>query len=424
LTDELCKSASTSSIHNPNLAQPLCTILQIALVDLLSSWNIHPEAVVGHSSGEIAAAYCAGSLSRDSALRVAYFRGECVSKLLQDTKREQGGMIAVGLSAEELQPHIQAVLRDGDAKGLQCGCLNSPKSTTVTGLDKYIDALASRLGNLKIFARKLNVPVAYHSRQMLAVADSYRASLEGHLKPGAKGASLGFPSLFSSVTGLKASKSDLSSAEYWVQNLVSPVKFSEALHLMYTSLESREESQTKPLTYIVEVGPHCSLERPIRDTLPEDSAFVYDYTLRRNSSSTDDVKSLAGRSAAHGYAVDLQAVNGQHDWSREPKVLFDLPKYAFNHSQSYWVESRLSRNVRTREHPRHELLGTRSADWNPLRPTWRLVIRDSDLPWVNDHKVFIFNCQHTYFVYRACEITLTAIRRSMASFYIPPQGCS
>ncbi|KAG6361100.1 hypothetical protein INS49_009324 [Diaporthe citri] len=388
--DELCKPAATSNIHIPSLAQPLCTILQIALVDLLSSWNIHPQAVVGHSSGEIAAAYCAGSLSRDSALRVAYFRGECVSRLLEDTKRELGGMLAVGLSEEELQPHIQAVLGDGDPDGLQCGCLNSPKSTTVTGLDRYLDALASRLEELRIFSRKLNVPVAYHSRQMLAVAGSYRSSLEGYLKPGAKGRSSGAPALFSSVTGMKASKGDLSSADYWVENLVSPVRFSQALQLMYTSLQNGEEGQTKPLAYLVEVGPHCGLERPIRDSLPEDSAFVYDYTLRRNSSSVDDVKGLAGRSATHGYAVDAQAVNGQLGRLRrlqEPKMLFDLPKYSFNHSQSYWVESRLSRNTRNREHPRHELLGTRSADWNPLRPTWRLVIRDSDLPWVADHKV-------------------------------------
>ncbi|KAK7714826.1 putative PKS-like protein biosynthetic cluster [Diaporthe eres] len=360
----------------------------LALVDLLSSWNIHPQAVVGHSSGEIAAACCAGSLSRDSALRVAYFRGECVSKLLEDSStRELGGMLAVGLSAEELQPHIQAVLGDGDPDELQCGCLNSPKSTTVTGLDRYIDALAGRLEELKVFSRKLNVPVAYHSRQMLAVADSYRSSLEGYLKPGAKGRSSGTPALFSSVTGFKAPKDDLSSADYWVKNLVSPVRFSQALQLMYTSLQDGEDSQTRPLTYLVEVGPHCSLERPIRDTLPGDSALVYDYTLRRNSSSVDDVKRLAGRTAIHGYAVDVQALNGHLGRPREPKVLFDLPKYSFNHSQSYWVESRLSRNTRNREHPRHELLGTRSADWNPLRPTWRLVLRDSDLPWVADHKV-------------------------------------
>lgn len=390
MTDELRKPPATSNIHSPNLAQPLCTILQIALVDLLSSWKIHPQAVVGHSSGEIAAAYCAGSLSRDAALRVAYFRGECVSRLLEDTERELGGMLAVALSAEELQPHIQAVLSDGDPNGLQCGCLNSPKSTTVTGLDKYIDALASRLGELKIFSRKLNVPVAYHSRQMLAVADSYRSSLEGYLKPGAKRRSSGAPALFSSVTGLRASKGDLSGADYWVKNLVSPVRFSQALQLMYTSLQGSEEDQTNPLAYLVEVGPHCSLERPIRDTLPGDSAFVYDSTLRRNSSSVDDVKSLAGRSAAHGYAVNVQALNSQVGLSREPKMLFDLPRYSFNHSQSYWVESRLSRNTRNREHPRHELLGTRSADWNPLRPTWRLVIRDSDLPWVADHKVMIY----------------------------------
>lgn len=365
-------------------------MLQIALVDLLASWDIYPEAVVGHSSGEIAAAYSNGALTKDSALRVAYFRGECVAKLQIAKVGKQGGMLAVGLSAQELEPHLRAVLPEGQADALECGCVNSPKSTTITGNDQYIDALASRLQAAKIFSRKLNIPVAYHSRQMLAVAASYRASLEGLLEPNAENSLKNRTVLFSSVTGLSATKEDLSSAEYWVRNLVSQVKFSQALRLMCSSLhDDSPENRVKPLTYLVEVGPHCSLERPVRDTLSKDYDYVYDYTIRRSSCSTRSLKSLARRLATHGYPVDVPAVNRHHGSKRQPKVLLDLPKYAFNHSQTYWIESRLSKNVRTRETPRHELLGTRSADWNPLRPTWRIVLRESDLPWVSDHKVGI-----------------------------------
>lgn len=361
----------------------------MALVDLLLSWNIHPEAVVGHSSGEIAAAYSIGALTKDSALRVAHFRGECVARFQQTSNQEKGGMLAVGLSAEQLEPHIKACLPADKAYALEYGCFNSPISTTVTGLDEYIDALASRLQALRIFSRKLNVPVAYHSRQMLAVADSYRASLKGYLTSEAEITSKPRPVLFSSVTGLKASRDELSTAEYWVRNLVSPVKFSQALQCMHSSLCNSQENRAKPLTYLVEVGPHCSLERAIRDTLSKGSDFVYDFTMHRSSSSVQTVKELAGRLAVHGHAVNVQAVNYHHGYKRQPKVLLDLPKYVFNHSQSYWIESRLSKNVRTREDPRHELLGTRSADWNPLRPTWRIVLRETDLPWVSDHKVWI-----------------------------------
>ena len=62
-------------MDSPEIAQPVCTALQIALVDLLADWNVIPVAVTGHSSGEIAAAYCAGGLSHESAMKVAYYRG-------------------------------------------------------------------------------------------------------------------------------------------------------------------------------------------------------------------------------------------------------------------------------------------------------------------------------------------------------------
>lgn len=296
-------------------------------------------------------------------------------------------MLAVGLSEEELAPYIASLNCQDDPISLSCGCINSPKSTTVTGSDKYIDELAQLLQADKIFSRKLNVPLAYHSRQMAAAADDYRASLAGHLTSPSLTPKETQPLYFSSVTGKLASMSELAQPDYWIDNLVSQVKFSEALQLMCSTIADRHEEHIKPLTYLLEVGPHCSLERPVRDTLAEHPSFLYDHVLRRNMSSMETTKQMVGRMVVHGHTIDILAVNTDRSCVRHPRMLVDLPKYQFNHSQSYWVESRLSKNLRQREAPRHELLGIRSVDWNPMKPAWRFVIRQSDLPWVSHHTV-------------------------------------
>ncbi|KAI1341943.1 hypothetical protein F5Y15DRAFT_406440 [Xylariaceae sp. FL0016] len=390
LLDEISAPASSTDLGSPRLAQPACTALQIALVDLLASWNVHPEAVVGHSSGEIAAAYSSGALSKESALRVAYFRGEAGAQLLSNTKTDRGGMLAVMLSEAELQPHIAAVLGDDDPSHLTCGCLNSPKNTTVTGLEKYIVKLASRLQSSRILARQLNVPLAYHSAQMLQVADYYLSTLKGHLHPRQQGLGARSTVLFSSVTATELSNTELLEPKYWVRNLVSQVKFSGAIQAMCSSSSNDKrdrETLTKPLTYMVEVGPHCALTKPVQDSVPKKASYVYDFILRRNVSGLETAKGMLGRLFAHGATVNLEAANGPSGVSRTPKMMVNLPSYPFNHSQTYWIESRLSRNVLSREEPSRELLGNPCMDWNPLKPKWRFTIRTTDLPWTLDHQV-------------------------------------
>ncbi|RYO75255.1 hypothetical protein DL764_010541 [Monosporascus ibericus] len=241
LIDELSETLSGPNINNPIFAQPLCTALQIALVDLLASWNVHPRAVVGHSSGEIAAAYCTGALSKNSALRVAYYRGEATETVLE-SESEKGAMIAVALSEHELKPYIAAIVGQYDADSLACGCINGPKNTTVTGVGKYIDDLARRLQMDNIFARRLNVPVAYHSKQMLKVADKYRAALEGSLHSTIQRPGPTMPTFISSVTGRPACHDDLIQPDYWIRNLTSKVQFHEALKQLPWTLDHKFEN--------------------------------------------------------------------------------------------------------------------------------------------------------------------------------------
>jgi acyl transferase domain-containing protein/NADPH:quinone reductase-like Zn-dependent oxidoreductase len=389
LLEELRATGSKSEINDPALAQPICTAVQIALVDLLASWSILPQAVVGHSSGEIAAAYCAGFLSRASALRVAYFRGEATRSLLRNQNADKGAMLAVALPESELCLYITDIVGPDGGGLLSCGCVNSPQNTTVTGVEKYVDELASRLDAAKVFNRKLNVPLAYHSPQMLKIADEYRKAL-GNKDLEAKCTSSSGPIFVSSVTSRRLSHEDLRQPEYWIRNLVSQVKFSPALETIFSlsgAGKSNTSDESQPLAFLVEIGPHAALERPIKDTLAEKVIYCYETTLRRDFSGSSTLQSLAGKLFANGYPVDVEALNRRSKCQMQPKMLLDLPLYPFNSSKSYWLESRLSKNHRARRTPRHDFLGIPSDDWNPLKPKWRFTIRAADLPWVTDHKV-------------------------------------
>lgn len=177
LVTELSRDASSSRIHTAELSQPLCTALQIALVALLASWGIAPSSVTGHSSGEIAAAYAAGALTLEDAITVAYHRGVGSQAMATDSN-VRGAMMAVGMSSESAQPLIDE-LKNGQA----CvACVNSPSSITVSGDVAAIDELAKILEHQDVFARRLQVPVAYHSHHMQTVSKEYARAI-AHIRP-------------------------------------------------------------------------------------------------------------------------------------------------------------------------------------------------------------------------------------------------
>ncbi|KAH9904493.1 hypothetical protein F4778DRAFT_790038 [Xylariomycetidae sp. FL2044] len=391
LVDELYGSSPTFPIDHPSRAQPSCTAIQVALVDLLASWGICPIAVVGHSSGEIAAAYAAGTLTAESAWKVAYFRGEVVSTLVEENGDLQGSMLAVGLSESELAPHIAAVLKDDVPEALTCACVNSPRSTTVSGLRSRVGRLAKKLQAMGVFAREIQVPVAYHSSYMLGAAKSYAAALEGTLSSATHDTSSA-PKIafFSSVTGGIVTEMQLLRADYWVSNLISKVRFSEAFELMAKCCvegDHRSQVGSKRPLYLVEIGPHCALERSIKDMIGSQDNWSYDCVMRRGVPSSQTATSLAGRMFAHGFKMETQAVNTQLRSSTAPQMLVGLPSYPFEHTETYWLESQLSKNHRFQKTPRNDLLGSRSREWNPMEPKWRFTIRASDLPWILDHKI-------------------------------------
>ncbi|KAE8137530.1 putative polyketide synthase [Aspergillus pseudotamarii] len=386
-----------SRINSPELAQPCCTAIQLALVDLLHSWNVHASAAVGHSSGEVAAAYCVGALSAGAALKLAYYRGAVCSVLASGELGLEGAMMSVGLCEEDVQQYLdELALQDGNVE-LVVACINSPCNVTVSGNTHQIAALKARLDQKEIFAQQLPVNVAYHSPHMLRVADQYREVIKG-LESGTPLSSKPGTVMFSSVTGKQLFPSELLDPEYWVQNLVSRVRFRDAVAALMDAASKQSHRRLNQSCYsyssfdiFLEISPHRSLHRPLTDTVRELSAVPIKYTslMVRGNDATLPTMRVLGDLVCHGYSVCLDRVNHlEQNLNQQHYIaLPDLPSYVFDHSHKYWNESRLSARSRLGAVGKLDLLGKPVVDWNPLEPRWKNCLRGSEMPWIEDHLV-------------------------------------
>ena len=385
IVDELLRDNSASRVNQSEFAQPISTAIQIALVDQLDSLAIKPGAVLGHSSGEIAAAYAAGVLSHEMALLVSYKRS-FVSNTCKQKIRGKGAMLAVGLGEEAV---LKEIARIGSRLGIvSLACVNSPFSTTVSGDEDAIVELQHILDAASVFNKRLNVDTAYHSHHMQEAASEYEASLQ-MLEAGFPRSSTKF---ISSVTTSEKAKDF--GALYWVKNLVSQVRYSEALQNYCRSQVADTLAKGSAATQIfVEIGPHSALSGPTRQTIAElnltEFKYIYTPSLVRSQDAIHSILNLSATLFENGVPVDLNCANSVDSDSPEglPTVLHDLPPYPWDHSRSYWHESRLSRAYRFRQHPYHDLLGLRILSSPLHEPIWRYVIGADSLPWLREHVI-------------------------------------
>ncbi|CAG9950403.1 unnamed protein product [Clonostachys rosea f. rosea IK726] len=388
--DELMKAADSSRLNEAEFSQPLCTTLQVALVDQLASWGVSAKAVAGHSSGEIAAAYSVGAISKESAWKISYWRGNMSAKLARSGEQPSTTMAAVGLDFDSSTEAIDRVNKlgfEGSGK-LTVACMNSKESHTISGDTAQIEALVDMLQAEKVFARKLTVEMAYHSRYMEPMSAEYTKML-GNIERGNWSSAAPQPQFFSSTYGTLIDPTKLQEAAYWTTNLVSPVRFHESVSCMFEAISKTETGETHLITDVLEIGPHAALKGPLRNITEEvrgNGIVKYHNVLKRGEPDVQSAMQGAGSLFNRGFSVDLVAVNKIE--GEEPTMMIGLPRYPFNHSKEYWYESRLSRNFRNRAHVRHELLGAPVNDWDGKHDAiWRNWIRLSENPWVEHHTV-------------------------------------
>ncbi|KAI1347996.1 putative polyketide synthase [Xylaria sp. FL0043] len=354
---ELLKTASESCLSSAAISQPLCTALQLALVDVLKSINVTPFAVVGHSSGEIAAAYAAGSLTAPEAITIAHYRG-----VFADKQQKPGSMVVIGLAHVETQRYL--------TEGVSMACHNSPKSTTISGDTLAVQAVVTKIkeSHPGVFTRMLFVDKAYHSSHMAEVGDEYQSSLDDLIHP--KSLDILF---YSSVTGERLTDGHELGPSYWKANLISPVLFSEAVDTLLRDLGPHK-------AVFLEIGPHSALAGPLRQIFSS-RPYPYVSAMLRNRDSLASFLTAVGTLYNLGFQLDLQAlIPGQ-------RCLPDLPRYPWNHEESYWLEPRVSKEWRLRKFPYHNLLGARIPESADIEPSWRNLLHVQNIPWVRDHKV-------------------------------------
>ncbi|KAB2571603.1 Highly reducing polyketide synthase easB [Lasiodiplodia theobromae] len=385
------------SINDATRSQPVCTAVQVAIVDVLRGWGISPQAAVGHSSGEIAAAYAAGLLSAAQAIVIAYYRGVAAGETTTS-----GAMLAAGIGADEAED----LMREKRLQGkVVVACVNSPQSVTVSGAAEGIEAVLAELQSRKKFARKLQTGGrAYHSHLIKEIGPLYEQLMQNRLSGVPSPTPDGDVKMFSSV-GVRGQALQVFTADttrylepgYWRANLENSVQFSMAIQNMNSTGKY----------HLIEIGPHSALKGPlnqIRTSLGlAETDLPYTSTLLRNEDADRCLKHLAGTLFLHGHSLDFSKVN-VYDLASVTSIAADLPPYRWDYTQQLlWHEPRSSVELRNRQFMRHELLGVQQVAGSGLAHGWRNLLRLNEVPWMRDHRL------ETQVVFPAAGYLATAI---------------
>lgn len=388
IEDVLLEHADTSPIDEAEFAQPLCTAVQIAIVQLLQSWGIQAAVTVGHSSGEIAASYAAGLISADNAMIAAYYRGQVAKDV-----NTNGAMLAVGLGADAVQQYLTNF-----QDKITIACHNSPSLVTLSGDEDALKTVQVKLNATGIFNRAVKTNgKAYHSHHMNPAAEQYKALVrEARTQRDTQSSPLATTAkMVSSVTGAVLPEAIVLNEDYWSTNLRSPVLFNQALQVILTN------EQFSDIDLFIEVGPHPAMAGPIKQIKEalkgQTERIEYVPTLVRGENCGIRLLKVAGELYLRNYeGLNMEKVTSAYVDERASTVdgktvktkgftIVDLPPYQWNYTRPFWAESRSSREQRQPRFPRHDVLGQLVIGSSLAEPTWRNILRIRDLPWLKHH---------------------------------------
>ncbi|MFC7331346.1 type I polyketide synthase [Marinactinospora rubrisoli] len=309
---------------------------ETALARLLADWGVRPALVLGHSIGALAAAHVAGVFSLEDACALVAARARLMQAL-----PEGGAMLSVRAAEEEIAPLLAA-----HADDLSVAAVNGPRSTVLSGREPAVAELAAHLTDRGVRTRRLRVSHAFHSPLMEPMLAEFRTV--------AKQVHYSEPRIpvVSDLTGEAADPAEITTADYWVRHVRSPVRFADAVRRLHTAGAGT----------FVEIGPAAVLTPMARDCLPDDADPAAFLPAQR-----------ADRAEPHALvtAVATLHLRGvRPDWSRlfgarRPRPA-ELPTYAFDHRR-YWLEDAAPTSTR---HPATAPTPEPPAPAHPMTGPW------------------------------------------------------
>uniref|UniRef100_A0A8C2Q1X9 Si:dkey-61p9.11 n=1 Tax=Cyprinus carpio TaxID=7962 RepID=A0A8C2Q1X9_CYPCA len=331
---EMLESESEKSTEpsDPNIVQPLLFAIQVAVVKLLKHWGISPDAVLGHSIGEVAAAHCSGLLSIEDAVKVIHYRSS-----LQSTVTGGKMLVVSNMAVSEVLKTLPSY------SGRVClAAYNSPQSCTLSGdaddIDRLHQILSISARGTELFLRILDVPAAYHSHKMDPIVSKVKesiGSLQAHNLE---------TELFSTVTGVSLCSSDFITGEYWARNIREPVEFEQAV---------KSAVKNKRNVIFVEIGPRRSLQRYITETLGNDFTVIPSVQPDKDH---ETMLAVVSKLFEFGLRVDWEML--YKGFETEP---IPYPRYQFDDVKSDVFASHLQSNGPTSNHPVVTQIGTGSS---------------------------------------------------------------
>ena len=347
--EELLRDAQSTRLSETEIAQPAIFAIQTALTELWQSWGIVPEAVVGHSVGEIAALHAAGALSLEEASRVVVLRGKAMQ-----AATGRGRMASAAVTESEARALTQ--MFDGR---LDVAAINAPRAVVLSGERSPLEEALALLAKRGVEARALPVDYAFHSKQMIPLAERFERDL-GELKWRAPDRAV-----FSTLTGAALSKGSFGAADL-ASGIRSTVRFADAVKAMGAS----------GIEAFVEIGPHPVLSSAIAQTL-DAPPRVLAASLRQGRDERATMREACARLYAAGHDPDWRIVQPAEG------VVATLPTYPWRR-QRHW----LRRNARA-------TTGAAKPQW--LGAPMPLAGQDATAfnldpaaigDWLADHRIF------------------------------------
>ncbi|MGH7902272.1 MAG: acyltransferase domain-containing protein, partial [Thermodesulfobacteriota bacterium] len=349
LIEELKANEGNSSLNEVDVMQPVLFAIQVALYALWNSWGIKPDAVIGHSMGEIASAHVAGILSLEDAARIICRR----SQLVRLKVAGQGAMAVIELKAEDVKEILSR-----DFPQVSIAACNGPTTTVVSGDPETLKNLQTSLDTQGIFCQMVKVDYASHSPQMELLRSELIEALDG-----IKANPSTIP-MYSTVTATRIDGSECDKY-YWMKNLRETVLFYQAI----------DELISDGHNIFLEISPHPILSVSISQSLNKrDKKGLVLPSLRREEEELGTMLSSFSSLYVHGYTVDwnkLYPLGGE---------CVRLPFYPFQRER-YWIHDGGIKLA-------HPLLGQRmSSPAHSETHFWETKLGTNLIPYLDDHRV-------------------------------------
>ena len=360
---EACFSAPQEALNEVRLAQPVIFMIQCGLVELFKTWGVYPDCVVGHSSGEVAAAYACGALSLEEATRLVFHRAT-----LQQRTAGSGRMLAIGLDlpgVEELLDALNVPYRPGDGPtSVEIACENAPASAVICGKEAALAPIMEELERRNLQNRLIPGNIAFHSSAMDPIKEDALSALsflqDDRFDSEAP--------MISSVTGTQIECLD---HRYWWSNIRQPVRFAAAMETIMQDYRP---------DVILEIAPHSALQPTIAQCLESSStAPVCVPTLMRDCDVCLGFQEAVGALFRVGADLDFAA-----RFPRPEPIAHLLPGYPRDDQATYDNFSDDEMFLKLGEYSHGPLVGHRVPCDHLL---FEARMSERDFPWLAEHRV-------------------------------------